>query len=152
MKLLIVRLLIPPWNHEGLAALPSQTAASNQSVDPETTDLHPASQGRALLALHEREAAAIQIHCTTMAPQTAYSTPALAWRPGGTGVWVNSDDGVIRGIEASTGKVVATLKGHEPGSKIRCLCAGLVEAGDSTEEWLVSGGFDHKLIIWKPEE
>lgn len=113
-----------------------------------------ASQARAALALQDRESAAILIHCTTMAPQTAYSTPALTWRPDGTGVWVNSDDGAIRGIEATTGKIIATLKGHEPGSKIRCLSSGWVSSGDVSDEkqeWLVSGGFDHKLIVWKPE-
>lgn len=69
----------------------------------------------------------------------------------GSGVWVNSDDGVLRGIEVSTGKVVATLKGgHDAGSKIRCLCTGMVTVDDMQEEWLVSGGFDQKLIVWKP--
>jgi WD40 repeat protein len=94
------------------------------------------------------------IHCTTMAPQTAYSTPALTWRPDGTGIWVNSDDGAIRGIEATTGKIIATLKGHEPGSKVRCLSAGWVSSSDDSaekQEWLVSGGFDQRLIVWKPE-
>lgn len=65
----------------------------------------------------------------------------------GSGIWVNSDDGVIRGVEAATGKVVASLKGHEAGAKIRCLFAGTVE----NEEVLVSGGFDQRLIFWKAE-
>ena len=95
--------------------------------------------------LADKEEAAILIHCTTLSPQSAYSTPAVAWRPDGSGVWVNGDDGVVRGIEAASGKIVATLKGHEPGSKVRCLWAGMV--GD--EEWLVSGGFDQKLLVWK---
>ena len=139
MKLLIVRLMVPSL--EGDASLASIVPAEETQ----------ASQARAALALQDRESAAILIHCTTMAPQTAYSTPALTWRPDGTGVWVNSDDGAIRGIEAKTGKIIATLKGHEPGSKIRCLSAGWVSSGDKKQEWLVSGGFDHKLIVWKPE-
>ena len=85
------------------------------------------------------------IHCTTFAPQTAYSTPAVAWRPDGSGVWVNGDDGAIRGIETSSGKVISTLQGHEEGSKVRCLWAGEVEG----EELLVSGGFDQRLIVWQ---
>jgi WD40 repeat protein len=142
MKLLIVRLMVPSM--EGDASLASIVPAEETQ----------ASQARAALALQDRESAAILIHCTTMAPQTAYSTPALTWRPDGTGIWVNSDDGAIRGIEATTGKIIATLKGHEPGSKIRCLSAGWVSSGvdsDQKQEWLVSGGFDHKLIVWKPE-
>lgn len=57
-----------------------------------------------------------------MAPQTPYSTPQVVWRPDGAGVFVNGDDGVIRGLEARTGKVVTTLQGgHEVGSKIRTI-------------------------------
>ena len=142
MKLIIVRMMIPP-----ISTTPSM------AEEPGSGSLTAASQARAELALQDRESAAIQIQCTTMAPQTAYSTPALVWRPNGTGVWVNSDDGVIRGIETSSGKIVKTLKGHEPGSKIRCLCAAIVEAEPGVrEEWLVSGGFDQKLIVWKPEK
>ena len=37
-------------------------------------------------------------------------------------MFVNGDDGVIRGLETKTGKVVATLHGgHEVGSKIRSI-------------------------------
>jgi WD40 repeat protein len=142
MKLLIVRLMVPSMQGDASLA-PIVPAEETQ-----------ASQARAALALQDRESAAILIHCTTMAPQTAYSTPALTWRPDGTGIWVNSDDGAIRGIEVTTGKIIVTLKGHEPGSKIRCLSAGWVSSGDDSgkeQEWLVSGGFDHKLIVWKPE-
>ncbi|KAI9718668.1 MAG: hypothetical protein M1828_006603 [Chrysothrix sp. TS-e1954] len=135
MKLLLVRLLLPP---------PPQSRPS-QGQD----GLTQASQARASLALQDREAAAIILECNTLAPQTPYSTPALAWRPDGSGIWVNSDDGVIRGIEVCSGKIVAKLKdGHEAGSKVRCLWAGTVQA----REWLVTGGFDRRLIIWKGED
>ena len=84
-----------------------------------------------------------------MAPQTPYSTPQVVWRPDGSGLWVNGDDGVLRGLEAKTGKVVATLEGgHEAGSKIRSIWCGMVEG----QEWLVSGGFDRRLVVWKPGE
>lgn len=69
---------------------------------------------------------------------------------------MNGDDGALRGIEATTGKIVATLKegGHETGSKIRSIWAGLVHLegveGDTEEEWVVSGGFDRRLIAWRP--
>ena len=65
-------------------------------------------------------------------------------------MWVNGDDGVVRGVEARTGKVVALLKGgHEGGSKVRSVWAGWVGVGEGREEWVVSGGFDRRLVVWK---
>ena len=75
-------------------------------------------------------------------------------------MWVNGDDGVVRGIDVSSGKVVASLKGHEAGSKVRSIWAGMAQVRGSSEdgdemsepkeqEWIVSGGFDKKVIIWK---
>ena len=67
-------------------------------------------------------------------------------------MWVNGDDGVLRGVEARTGKIVSTLKGgHEIGSKIRSVWAGWVY-GDEREEWIVSGGFDRRLVVWRVVE
>ena len=84
--------------------------------------LTQAAQTRRNLALQDKEEAAIQLHVSTMAPQTPYSTPQIVWRPNGSGVFVNGDDGVIRGLAAKTGKVVSTLQGgHEVGSKIRSI-------------------------------
>ncbi|PPJ52544.1 hypothetical protein CBER1_10180 [Cercospora berteroae] len=162
MKLLIVRLLFPSWDPEPERPAPTSLRTSlldeNLTLNPEDGTLQgqqqetQASQARRQLVIAEREFAAIQIHSTTMAPQTAYSTPAVAWRPDGSGVWVNGDDGAVRGIEATTGKVVSTLRegGHEPGSKVRCLWAGMVRGEDGKErEIVVSGGFDRKLIVWE---
>jgi hypothetical protein len=61
------------------------------------------------------------------------------------------------------GKVVALLKGHESGTKVRSLWAGVMRVTDDVDdtgeridrertkeaEWLVSGGFDKRVIIWK---
>ena len=119
MKVIIVRLLLPPL-----------------TVTP-PTDARPitqAAQLRTNLAVQDREEAAIQVHVSTMAPQTPYSTPQVVWRPDGTGVFVNGDDGVIRGLEAKTGKVMVSLQeGHEAGSKIRSIwvCASGNEAFNS---------------------
>ena len=133
MKLILVRLLIP-------------LHSANDASSSITTQ---ASQARANLAIQDREDAAIIVHVSTMAPQTPYSTPQVVWRPDGSGVWVNGDDGVLRGLEAKTGKVVATLNGgHEAGSKIRSIWCGMVEG----QEWVVSGGFDRRLVVWKPGE
>ena len=84
---------------------------------------------------------------------------------------MNGDDGVIRGICAQTGKVVRKLqgdgegegeersrRGHEAGSKVRGLGAGVVrvEVGEGDEgieeEWVVSGGFDRRCVVWRTGE
>nr|POE77685.1 tyrosine--trna ligase, mitochondrial [Quercus suber] len=138
MKLLIVRLLVPPYNEVATpqtSTIPIRTSLLDDSSGTETQ----ASQAAALM-IADRENAAILIHCSTMATQTVYSTPALAWRPDGTGIWVNGDDGIVRGIEASSGKVVAKLQGHDVGSKIRCLWAGRVRAGEKDGEVLRTEG------------
>lgn len=138
LKLIIVRLLYP-----------SLYLPTSNFPEPATQE----AQTRAKLAIQDKEETAIQIHISTLAPQTAYSTPQVFWRPDGSGVWVNGDDGVLRGIEAKTGKIIATLNnGHEVGSKIRSIWAGLVDIGGTKEEWLISGGFDKRLVIWKPEK
>jgi hypothetical protein len=167
MKVMIVRLLFPseeadkdngedPTLSIGTAAITAAVTATASAERQEGTHL---SQALAALALQNREDAAILIQANTFAPQTAYSTPQVVWRPDGSGVWVNGDDGVIRGIEAKTGKVVATLKdGHDEGSKIRSIWAGWVDSGsgendekgkDGKEEWVISGGFDKRLVVWK---
>ena len=142
MKLMIVRLLVPE----------SATRSSNPTLAPTQ-----AAQARENLARQDREDLAIRINMSTMAPQTPYSTPQVCWRPDGSGVWVNGDDGSLRGIEAKTGKIITRLSegGHEAGSKIRSIWAGLVqtEGEEGTEEeWLISGGFDRRLIAWKPDK
>ena len=138
MKLIIVRLLVP-------------TITDSYTQSPEAAT--QVAQARTNLAIQDKEDTAILINISTMAPQTPYSTPQVCWRPDGSGVWVNGDDGVLRGIEAKTGKIVATLKdGHEAGSKIRSIWAGMVDVEGKKEEWVVSGGFDRRLVVWKPEK
>lgn len=133
MKLLIVRLLALPLPGDDLPAAPETQT----------------SQSRAALARAEKEDAAILIHANTLAPQTPYSTPCVAWRPDGSGLWVNGDDGMVRGVEARSGKVMVVLKGHEAGSKVRCLWAGEIPEREGGKEVLVSGGFDQKVLVWK---
>lgn len=143
MKLLVVKLLLPPGD--------TSTLETEQLHDSEPAT--QASQARANLLLQDKEEAAIMVNVSTMAPQTAYSTPRLVWRPDGSGIYVSSDDGVIRGFEAHTGKLAATLEAHVPGSKIRCLFAGTskgdTDDGQEGEEILLTGGFDQNLILWK---
>ncbi|KAL8944765.1 MAG: hypothetical protein Q9211_000481, partial [Gyalolechia sp. 1 TL-2023] len=141
MKLIIVQLLIPP--------LPSsQTEGSLSDELAARADLFSRN-----LAVAEQEDAAILLQVSTFAPQTPYSTPQVCWRPNGSGVWVNGDDGVLRGLDATNGRIRSTLNGgHEPGSKIRSVWAGMLNASEDKEEeeWVVSGGFDKKLVVWKP--
>ena len=135
MKLLIVRLLWPSSPPSGLQT-PEQTTQ--------------ASQAAANLRRQQVEHAAILVCISTLAPQTPYSTPQVVWRPSGSGVWVNGDDGVLRGFETKTGKVISMLKdGHEPGSKIRSIWCGCIKDEEGNcPEWVVSGGFDHRLVAW----
>lgn len=142
MKLFVVRLLIP---------------SGQASLLDTNRELTQASQARAELLIQDRDEAAIIVNVSTLAPQTQYSTPRLVWRPDGSGIYLSSDDGQVRGIEAITGKLMATLDGHDPGSKIRCLWAGTFTTSSDSEtdtssqhEVLISGGFDQKLIVWHP--
>lgn len=146
MKLLVAKLLLPPTRSSV-----SDTGTSLDSDGPITQ----ASQARAELLVADKEEAAILVNVSTLAPQTAYSTPRLVWRPDGSGVYVSSDDGVVRGIETKSGKLISSLEAHEPGSKLRCLWAGQMVGpslpGSDHEgkaEFLISGGFDQKLIVW----
>ncbi|ODM24102.1 hypothetical protein SI65_01692 [Aspergillus cristatus] len=140
MKVIIVRLLFPS----------AESFNPEFEPQPPTEPITQATQAFEALALQNREDAAILIQANAFAPQTAYSTPQVMWRPDGSGVWVNGDDGVVRGVEARTGKVVGMLKmGHDVGCKVRTIWAGWVEVEGVKEEWVVSGGFDKKLIVWK---
>lgn len=166
MKVMIVRLLFPSSESVDNTVAPTATATTTaESAALSSSSSHEThlSQALAALALQNREDAAIVIQANTFAPQTAYSTPQVVWRPDGSGLWVNGDDGVIRGIETKTGKVVAMLKdGHEAGSKVRSIWAGWVsctadsssssegnEENKQKEEWVVSGGFDKRLVVWR---
>lgn len=161
MKIMIVRLLFPS-EEEGREKFTYPAIADDDGSPPPRTGVpSPAhiSPAFSALTLQNREDAAILIQVNTFAPQTPYSTPQVVWRPDGSGLWVNGDDGVIRGVEAKTGKLIVTLKnGHQFGSKVRTLWAGWVDVpqddrGEGTamkrEEWLVSGGFDKRLIVWR---
>lgn len=85
----------------------------------------------------------------TGAPQSAYSTAVVSWRPDGGAIWVNADDGLVRAVERGTGKVKAKLEAGV-GQKVRALWAGQV-GGLSGREVVVTGGFDKRLRIWEIE-
>jgi hypothetical protein len=154
MKVLIVRLLFPTEECQPNATVDLRSrVVQHEGPTVDAVNIPPSAEGPLSASRPQgREEAAVYLHCNAFAPQTQYSTPAIAWRPDGSGLWVNSDDGIIRGLDASTGKVIASLEGHEPGSKIRCLWAGwanVAEHGDPPDECLISGGFDQRLIVWR---
>lgn len=116
-KLVIVKLLIPSV---GNSAHPSTIASSSPSAhqhSPSTSTLTPPTAQnqahlhatRTALAREDAMAAAIEVFASTGASSSMYSTPHAVWRPDGSGVWVNGDDGAVRGIDASTGAVKVTL-------------------------------------------
>lgn len=144
MKLLVVRLIVP-YN------------GTESPGGPDSAPITQASQARADLIIQDREEAAIILNISTMAPQTVYSTPRLVWRPDGSGIYVSSDDGIVRGFDIS-GKQRSSLEAHEPGSKLRCLWSGVTHSGSQNDigaphktEILVSGGFDQRLILWSSD-
>ncbi|KAK9456978.1 WD40-repeat-containing domain protein [Dipodascopsis uninucleata] len=82
----------------------------------------------------------------TKAPQDSYSTARICFRPQGSGIWCNGDDGVIRGLEVSSGNVVAELKHHD--GKVKAMYSGIVDG----REVLITGGFDKSVVIWELEQ
>lgn len=96
---------------------------------------------------------------------SAYSTGIIVWRAdaNASGLWVNGDDGIVRGVEVKTGEVKVELKGHG-WRKVRCLAAGRISKSaeskdveeqddvEEDEEIVISGGFDGGLKVWKVEK
>ncbi|GAO47532.1 WD40 repeat-like protein [Saitoella complicata NRRL Y-17804] len=78
----------------------------------------------------------------TDAPQNEYSTPRVVWRGSGDGIWVNGDDGVLRGYDVSTKRKIGVLAGHE--GNVKAVWAGTVEG----REVVVTGGFDKTVRLW----
>jgi hypothetical protein len=81
----------------------------------------------------------------TGAPQSAYSIPMVVWRPDGSGVWINGDEGVVRGLEVKSGKVRCSLEACSSGEKVRTMWAGELK---NSGEILVTGAFDKGLKVW----
>lgn len=165
MKVIVARLLFPHIDTAAQTSPSSIPSSSPTTTDPSSPPHTQQEESAHARARENAEAAAILLQTNTLAPQTAYSTPALAWRPDGTGVWVNGDDGAVRGIEVvGSGKVREILGkgGHEAGAKVRCLWGGFVCCDDGAggrdgdgegemREVVVSGGFDRRVVVWTCE-
>lgn len=101
------------------------------------------------------------------APQDQYSMPKVKWSHSGTGVWVSGDDGLVRGIEVETGKVVVELGGADTLEdketsddsltnkftkkhldKIRDIDVGQIPTGPDgkTQDIVVTGGVDKRVF------
>lgn len=74
----------------------------------------------------------------TMCPQDKYSQAVLDWRTDGTGLWVLGDDGFVRGVDLSSGKIAVELSGHDGRIKSLAVCTST----------LVTGGTDRKILQW----
>lgn len=74
----------------------------------------------------------------TMCPQDKYSQAVLEWRKDGSGLWVLGDDGVIRGVDLSTGKIAVELSGHD----------GRIKSLAVSSSTLISGGTDRRILQW----
>lgn len=79
----------------------------------------------------------------TDAPQDQFSSPRHVWRPKGDGIWVNGSDGIIRGIDIKSGKVVSRLIGHQ--GVVKAMWSGYIDG----KEVLITGGFDRTLRVWR---
>lgn len=81
----------------------------------------------------------IVANINTLSPQDKYSQSQIEWRSDGSGLWVAGDDGNIRGLDISTGKVAATLNGH----------TGRIKSFFAENELVFSAGIDERVVLWR---
>lgn len=83
------------------------------------------------------------------APQDKFSMPKIKWSHNGNGVWITGDDGLVRGIEIETGKLVVELGKGKHTDKIRDLDIATIPAlnkDDKPQDILISGGADKRVF------
>ncbi|ANZ74888.1 BA75_02941T0 [Komagataella pastoris] len=80
----------------------------------------------------------------TSAPQDKYSVQQIATRDSKNGVWIFSDDGVIRGLNLSSGTIIEELKSHEG----RIKSAAAFTSNDGDELLFTSGATDRRTKRW----
>lgn len=80
----------------------------------------------------------IVTNVNTMSPQDKYSNALIEWRKDGLGLWVFGDDGTVRGLDLSTGQVVAQYPGHS--GRIQSYVYG---------DRLITCGADRKIMLWQ---
>lgn len=82
------------------------------------------------------------------APQDKFSMPKVKWSHNGNGVWITGDDGIVRGIEIETGKLVVELGSGKHTDKIRDLDIATIPVsnqGNKYQDILISGGSDKRV-------
>lgn len=74
----------------------------------------------------------------TLSPQDKFSQPLITWRRDGSGVWIMSEDGHIRGMDIVSQNTVVDLEAHR--GKIKNFCVG--------PRFLITSGVDKDVKIW----
>lgn len=80
---------------------------------------------------------------STTSPQDKFSHALISYRADGSGIWIFSDDGNVRGIDLSTGFEI-----ESDGHKGRFKHALTYKVSKGTE-MLISCGVDKSVMIWK---
>lgn len=81
------------------------------------------------------------------AQQDQYSMPKVKWSQSGTGVWVSGDDGLVRGLEVETGKLVVELGGadcFEEGEEEKEKDEKVKDGASNSDEYGLSKKFTKK--------
>lgn len=78
----------------------------------------------------------------TLCPQDKYSSAIVLPRKSG-GVWIPADDGIVRGIDLTTGRVVTELNTGD--GRAKCASIGAAASGEYV---LVCGAMDKKASLW----
>ncbi|KAJ6260998.1 hypothetical protein Dda_3663 [Drechslerella dactyloides] len=128
------------------------TSLTRHPSHPHVIALLTSSLPSPKLLLYNLQTHTVDSAITVPVSLAPFSTGVVAWRGDApaSGIWVNGDDGVVKGVEIKSGEVKAELTAHE-GRKVRCLVAGSIvtDEEEEEEEILVSGGFDGALKVWR---
>lgn len=97
-----------------------------------------------LASLAQENSESIQRSCilanfNTMSPQDKYSEAKICFRANGEGIWVLGDDGIIRGLELNSGKIVQEISAHD----------GRIKAMALLKDSILTCGIDREIKFWR---